>query len=113
MPQFFFRNFTAATRKPNAIQFGLYRKEATADVSWIEGLTAGGGRLTITGTQDGVNTTFTLSGTPVNGADGLIFARNGSALSPTTDFTVSGNTVTTVVAPLATDILLAIAIGGQ
>ena len=47
-------------------------------------------RLTITGTIDGTNPTFTLSAAPVI----LKFYRNGLLQSPTADYGLSGTVIT-------------------
>jgi len=49
------------------------------------------------GTIDGANVTFTLANTPTTGTVQLF--KNGLLLIPTTDYSVSGNTITFVVAP--------------
>jgi hypothetical protein len=56
------------------------------------------------GTQNGSNTNFTLANTPIAGT--VMAHKNGLRLKPTTDFTVSGTTITYVVAPAAPDVLL-------
>ena len=53
---------------------------------------------TPTGTIDGTNTTFTLAHTP-NPTTTLLIFLNGLKLRPTTDFSVSGTTLTMVKAP--------------
>jgi hypothetical protein len=60
------------------------------------------------GTIDGSNVTFTLANTPVTGTIQLF--KNGFLLKPTTDYSVSGSTITMVTAPSNTgysDVLLA------
>lgn len=57
------------------------------------------------GTIDGVNTTFTLSQTPIAGTVRLV--RTGARERPSTDFSVSGTTITFVVAPPVGSWLLA------
>ena len=59
----------------------------------------------LTGTKNDVNTTFTLSKAPVNGS--LKLYRGGSRQRVTEDYTLSGKTVTFVVAPSANEILCA------
>lgn len=54
------------------------------------------------GTLDGVNRTFTLSFTPSPGASFMLYL-NGVEQDPTLWYTISGNTITYVVAPKATD----------
>ena len=50
----------------------------------------------LTGTKDGVNLVFTLANTPVTGSVEL---HNVIYMVPTVDYTISGNTITFVVAP--------------
>lgn len=62
---------------------------------------------TPTGAMDGVNVTFTLSNTPRPGTDelklnGLVQERGAG-----NDYTISGDTITYLIAPLATDKLRA------
>lgn len=52
---------------------------------------------TPSGTINGSNTVFTLAGTPSSGK--LILFLNGVYQKPTTDYTLSGNTITMVTAP--------------
>lgn len=58
------------------------------------------------GTIDGNNTTFTLATAP-NPAASLQIFRNGISQTPSTDYTLSGSTITFAVAPAAGDILAA------
>lgn len=60
---------------------------------------------TPSGTVDGANKAYTLAHTPVTGS--VVVYQNGARLKLTTDYTLSGSTVTFVVAPVANDILLA------
>lgn len=53
-----------------------------------------------TGAVNGVNTTFALANTPTTGKT-MIFL-NGQKLRPTTDYSITGSTITMVVAPTAT-----------
>ena len=53
------------------------------------------------GVKNGVNVTFTLAHTPIAGSVKLYL--NAGRDYPTDDFTVSGNTITFVIAPLSTD----------
>lgn len=57
------------------------------------------------GTQNGVNVTFTLANTPQSGS--LKLYVNGQRYKAGTDFTLSGATITYVNAPFSTDIVLA------
>lgn len=58
---------------------------------------------TPTGTVDGVNTTFVLSGTP---DDGAIVTRNGIIQQPGVDYTLVNDTITFLVVPQTGDIIL-------
>ena len=74
------------------------------------GVVAGGGstsfvRETPAGTLNGSNTTFTLSNTPTSGS--LIVYLNGVEQDQTRWCSVSGTTITFVVAPKSTDNLIA------
>lgn len=83
------------------INFGLYRAEAHADLNNIADAdleTA----LVVSGTRNGVNTSFTLSSAP-SFAQVL---KNGQILTRGTDYTISGVTITFAVPPKASDILL-------
>jgi len=55
---------------------------------------------TPSGTINGSNTSFTLANTPITGSVHLY--KNGQLLSPTTDYTISGSTITMVIAPTST-----------
>jgi len=55
---------------------------------------------TPSGTINGSNTSFTLANTPVTGSVHLY--KNGQLLTPTTDYSISGSTITMVVAPIST-----------
>lgn len=79
--------------------FGMYQAQATADLDVIEDHTSE--TLAITGTQDGSNTTFT-----VPGALGELYV-NGARQAPNVDFVVSTGGFTLLVAPKASDIILA------
>jgi hypothetical protein len=50
----------------------------------------------LTGTKNGINTVFTLANTPIAGSVEL---HNVIYMVPTVDYTISGNTITFVVAP--------------
>lgn len=95
-----FRNFTAASRKSLLKLFGLLHPSANLD--WIEG-NSGWNRIAITGTQDGINLVFTVA----TGYANYQLALDGLTLAPTTDYTISGSTVTMTRAPLAAETLLA------
>jgi hypothetical protein len=56
-----------------------------------------------TGVQDFVNCTFILANVPTAGSVDLTI--NGINVSPTTDFTVSGKTITVVEAPHPNDVI--------
>lgn len=57
------------------------------------------------GTVNGVNVTFTLAATPLTGTVQLF--KDGLLLKPTTNYSVSGLTITFVVAPAGGSVLLA------
>lgn len=61
----------------------------------------------LTGTQDGVNVTFTLVNQPAAGSLDIFF--NGVKATPTTHYTVSGKTITFAAGyePTANDVILA------
>lgn len=61
---------------------------------------------TPTGTINGSNTSFTLAHTP-SPATSLILTINGQVMTPTEDYTISGNTITMIVAPETGDIFRA------
>ena len=97
MPAMPYQNFTACSRKPNMIRFGMF--PAGSDLSWIDC----SGTITVTaaetpaGTIDGVNDTFTLAGAPALDAGGvaeLWLSKNGILLAPGVGFTISGGTIT-------------------
>lgn len=69
------------------------------------GLTSGNfiTRETPSGTINGSNTAFTLANTPVAGTEHVYL--NGILQTSTTDYTISGSTITYVAAPVAGDIL--------
>lgn len=83
-----FKNFLAASRKPNLIPFNLMPNGA--DLSWIAAYPLLPPLETPTGTQDGVNPTFTVSGQFV---DVWLF-KNGMLLMQGVDYTFNGNTGT-------------------
>lgn len=58
-----------------------------------------------TGTIDGLNTTFTLANTPTAGSVSLY--QDGLLFTPTTDYSISGATITMVIAPHTNALLLA------
>jgi hypothetical protein len=102
-----FRNYTAASRKPFLLQFGMYMAGAGSDLSVIEDvelLTP----VAFSGAQNGVNTTYTLSISPT--AARVI--KNGNTLSQLTDYTLSGNTLNMASPPTAIDILLIMDLAG-
>lgn len=99
MPVLKFRNYLAASRKPNAIAFGMYMAQASADLDVIEDHTSE--TLAITGTQDGSNTAFTIPG-----ALGALYV-NGARQAPNIDYVASSGGFTLMVPPQATDIILA------
>lgn len=57
------------------------------------------------GTPNGVLTTFTLANTPIAGT--LEVYQNGLLLRPTTEYTISGTTVTLITAPSTGDVIMA------
>jgi hypothetical protein len=60
---------------------------------------------TPTGTMNGTNVTFTLSNAPISGS--LTLFLNGIEQVPTTDFTISGTTITYTVPPRSADLMVA------
>lgn len=58
------------------------------------------------GSVNGSNVTFTLSGTPASAAV-LVLRLDGLCLTPTADYTISGTTVTLSVAPATGQVLRA------
>jgi hypothetical protein len=98
MPVLKFMNFTAASRLPNLQRFGLYRSDATADLAVID--SAASATIGFTGTQDGSNTTFTISAAPSK-----VF-RNGLLQKATVDYSIVSNTIVWVIPPAADDIIL-------
>lgn len=56
--------------------------------------------------MNGSNTAFTLSATPLQSAS-LALYLNGVEQIPTTDYSLSGATVTYTVAPKSTDLMIA------
>lgn len=99
MPQLKWRNYTASSRKPNMIAFGMYRSGASADLDVIEDNSST--TLAVTGTQNGTNAAFTIPG-----ALGALYV-NGARQAPTVDFVVSTGGFTLTIPPKATDIILA------
>jgi hypothetical protein len=101
MPVSRFNNFTASSRKANMRAFGF--ATADQDLSWIaDSHATPGAELTLVGTQDGVNTVFTLAedqGLPI------VVIMNGLTLSTPYDYTQSGLTVTFVNAPDSDDMI--------
>jgi len=98
MPVIHFRNYTASLRKPLMTRFGLFQASAAADLAVIESIALD--PIGITGTQDGSNVTFTVSD-----AVGELY-KNGLRQATPGDYSVTGTTLTWVVAPLADDIIL-------
>jgi hypothetical protein len=83
----------------------LTATSSTAAVWSAPGAAATFKRTTITGTLNGVNTSFTLGNTPLTGSEMIV--QNGLTLNPGgNDYTLSGTTVTFTVAPQSTDTLL-------
>lgn len=80
--------------------FGMYRDEANADLDVIEAYGTVPVAIGFTGTQDGTNRSFVISGPPT------LIALNGLLQSTPGDYTIAGNTVTFTLAPEADDILL-------
>lgn len=102
MPLLKFRNFTAAARKRNMPQFGMYRAEAVGDLAVIED--AADTPVGITGTQDGSSTTFIISA-PI-----ASLYLNGMRQSTPEDYSVAGSILTWVLPPAADDIILGFAV---
>ena len=71
---------------------------STVAISFIDGETP-------SGTIDDANLTFTIANTPITGSVKVFL--NGLRLKLTTDYTISGVTITMIVAPTTGDILLA------
>lgn len=57
-----------------------------------------------TGSVNDVNTNFTLANTPIAGSVKVFL--NGLRMKPTTDYTVSGTTITFLIAPTTGDTIL-------
>lgn len=72
---------------------------------WSGNLTSGNFvfRETPSGTINGSNTSFTLANTPTVGTETIFL--NGLEQNITTDYTISGSTITYLVAPITGDIL--------
>ncbi len=83
-----FKNFTAASRKPNLVPFGMLPNGA--DLSWIAAYPLLPPLETPVGTQDSVNPTFTVSGQFVD----IWLFKNGMLLTQGVDYTFNGNTGT-------------------
>lgn len=98
LPLLKFRSYTAASRKPNLIAFGMYCNNASADLDVIEDNSST--TLPVTGAQDGANAVFTVPGPP-----GAIYI-NGARQAPTIDFVISTGGFTFTIPPRATDIIL-------
>lgn len=79
-------------------RFRMYRSNATSDLDVIDDASVQ--PIGITGTQNGVNVTFTLSDLP-----GFIF-RNGLLQKNPDDYSISGNSLVWVIPPLSDDIIL-------
>lgn len=104
MPLLKFRNFLAASRKPNMVPFGMYMVQASADTDVIEnyGTLALGSGLGISGVQNGINMVFTMSAPPAQ-----IFL-NGLYQKVGVDYSVGGNVVTFAIPPVSDDIMVAL-----
>jgi hypothetical protein len=100
MPLLRFRNFLSASRKPNMQAFGMYKAEANADLDVIEAYGIVPMAIGFTGTQDGSNHTFTISGPPSS------IYLNGLRQATPGDYTIVGVVVTFTLAPQADDIIL-------
>jgi hypothetical protein len=98
MPLLLFQTFTSAGRKANMQRFGMFRADATADLAVID--SAASATIGFTGTQDGSNTTFTVSAAPSK-----VF-RNGLLQKATVDYSIVSNTIVWVIPPAADDIIL-------
>lgn len=92
----------------NQSQLSLQQKQATASAGSPGTLVAG---ETPTGTINGTNKVFTLANTPITGAITIFYVQpNGQPsmfLNYGVDFTVVGNTVTLVTAPITGSSLFA------
>lgn len=98
---FKFRNFLAASRKSNIRAFGLLGHDRSLD--FIDNTSGADEIVTVTGTKNGVNTTFTFTGSFAS------LWSNGLRLVEGTDYSVTGTTITMVVAPQSSDSLYGIA----
>lgn len=81
------------------IAFHMYASGASADLDVIEDHTSES--MTVTGTQDGSNTAFTIPG-----ALGALYV-NGARQDPNVDYVASTGGFTLLVPPKVTDIILA------
>jgi hypothetical protein len=85
-------------------QFLVADSTQTTGLVWLTISTRFVYNETPSGTQNSVNTAFTLATAPVTGT--VAAYKNGLRLKPTTDFSISTNTITYVVAPAPADVLL-------
>ncbi len=97
-------NFTSALRKSSFIPFGLF--SPNDNMAFLTGPGSANGTSVVTEvpteTPDDVTIIFTFTAPP------LYLIWNGQWLVPPTDFTVSGNTATMLVPPVAGDELLGV-----
>jgi len=93
----------AATRNANASQNGLLSSTDWTTFNNKLSSTNYKCRETPSGTKNGSNQTFTLANTPISGTE-MVFV-NGILQEPGAgnDYTISGNTITMLTAPLSTD----------
>jgi hypothetical protein len=100
MPVLRFRNFLAASRKPNMLAFGMYQYNANRDLDVIEAYGVVPMAIGFTGVQNGSNKVFVISAPPT------LVVFNGLIQSTPGDYTIAGTTVTFTMAPQPDDILL-------
>lgn len=99
-------NFMAIQRKANLIGFGVLNQGS--DLSWILGVSGGSGGspvpVNLTSQINGITNTFALGGSPASAAlCEVIF--NSATLTPTTDYSVTGSTLTLTFVPQVGDFL--------
>lgn len=85
-------------------QGGVNKKLNSSQLSTFVGSAAFVDGETPSGTVDGVNDTFTLANTPIVGSVKVYL--NGIRMQVTTDYTISGTTITFVTPPSILDIIL-------
>lgn len=101
-------NFTAILRKANLIGFGVLN--TGSDLTWILGISGGGTNpptyVDLTSQIDNVRTVFALGGIP-SSANNIEVVLNGLLQKPTTDYSVSGASLTMLAAPQVGDLFYA------